>query len=583
VHRGDAVTNRFCVRFDVLILAFFTLVLPAGQSYGQSGGSQSVTWTCLGTLCPWGSPMVGQALVWPTAMDALNARLGYSVSHGIYLPAARANGIEIVVESGSAAAYAGLPNDASHRFLAYITPGNPLPITGLAAGEVLSVQSDGAFAYSLSEIQPGGETPPPPPTSAFVTWACSGAPCPWGNLLGGNAVVWPQSAQPTNERLGYTTSHGIYLSAARANGMTVSIIEGAAVAYAGLPQASSHRFLGSISAGQPLQIVGLVTGEVVSVQSDGLFSYQASEPTEPGDPDPGDPDPEDPGDPDPDDPGGPPPGPGPGNNVSGFTTWTCTGSPCPWGAWLGGYAIKWDSSLEPSSSRLGYTASDPVYLLSTEASGMIISVTTGSAMVFAGLPNANSHRQLATIGPGFPFQIQGLLEGEVVSVQSDGAFTFIVTPPDPSDPGPGPGPGVPDNLVHSETAFWRCNLPIPECEISVDWVGSVISWPSWAAYESNNRAGWGSRTVYSAAGEVLYPYMGAWANGCEVTVYSGVVLIIEWERGAEVWRSTLLHPGQTHTINLTSPENGAMIETEDFSTAQFSVSLRNCTPQPVPR
>jgi hypothetical protein len=348
-----------------------------------------------------------------------------------------------------------------------------------------------------------------------------------------------------------------------------------------LPSADSHRHLGSISPGQPLQITGLAAGEVVSIQSDGVFSYQADpvESSDPGDPDPGDPDPGDPGGP-----GGPPPTPPPGN-VSPFVTWTCTGDPCPWGSLTGGYALKWDASLQPSSTRLGYTVSQPIYLSSAEASGMTISVTSGTAMVFAGFPQATSHHMLGTVVPGSPFHIQGLQTGEVVSVQSDSAFTFSITPPDPDDPGPtGPGtPGNPGTLLHSVSAFWRCNLPIPECQVSVDWVGSVITWPAAVAYENNNRSGWNSRTVYSDNGELLYPYMGAWANGCQVTAQSGVVLIIEWERGTDVWRSTLLQAGETHTIHLTSPEDGALIETEDFSTAQFSVSLANCTPQPVPR
>jgi len=75
--------------------------------------------------------------------------------------------------------------------------------------------------------------------------------------------------------------------------------------------------------------------------------------------------------------------------------------------------------------------------------------------------------------------------------------------------------------------------------------------------------------------------MGSWANGCEVTAVSGVVVIIEWERGSNVWRSTSLQPGQTHTIQLTSPENGAMIETDDGHVGGFSVSLQNCTPQVI--
>ena len=75
--------------------------------------------------------------------------------------------------------------------------------------------------------------------------------------------------------------------------------------------------------------------------------------------------------------------------------------------------------------------------------------------------------------------------------------------------------------------------------------------------------------------------MGAWADGCEVTAVSGLVLIIEWERGTDQWRETYLDPGESHVIDLVSPEDGAMIETAEGWPA-FSITLRNCTPQPLP-
>jgi hypothetical protein len=73
--------------------------------------------------------------------------------------------------------------------------------------------------------------------------------------------------------------------------------------------------------------------------------------------------------------------------------------------------------------------------------------------------------------------------------------------------------------------------------------------------------------------------MGAWADGCEVTALSGIVLIIEWQRGTDIWRETVLTPGDVYVINLHAPEDGAMIETTDGHGGFFSVSLRNCTPQ----
>jgi hypothetical protein len=68
-----------------------------------------------------------------------------------------------------------------------------------------------------------------------------------------------------------------------------------------------------------------------------------------------------------------------------------------------------------------------------------------------------------------------------------------------------------------------------------------------------------------------------------VTAVLGEVLIIEWQRGSESWRATTIETGETYTIQLTSPEDGAMIEAVDGSTDRFAVVLNNCNPQVVPR
>jgi hypothetical protein len=109
----------------------------------------------------------------------------------------------------------------------------------------------------------------------------------------------------------------------------------------------------------------------------------------------------------------------------------------------------------------------------------------------------------------------------------------------------------------------------------------VISWPSWSANESNARAGVNSRTVYSSTDQVLFPYMGPWATGCEVTAVGGPVLIIEWERGSEVWREKRLARNETYVINLVGTENSAMIESWDGAPPYFTVTLKNCNPQPI--
>jgi hypothetical protein len=172
----------------------------------------------------------------------------------------------------------------------------------------------------------------------------------------------------------------------------------------------------------------------------------------------------------------------------------------------------------------------------------------------------------------------GVAPGEVLSFEDDGAFTYAIEEVDS-----GPSDDCTDPLtcdpVDSIRSFWRCD--IPDCN-SEDWHGGVIAWPEWAAYESNRRAGSRSRSVYTYNGEKLYAYMGSWADGCEITAVEGQVLIIEWQRGTETWRSTYLSPGQTYTIDLVGSEDGALIETPDTPT-DFSITLRNCTPQPVPK
>jgi hypothetical protein len=212
------------------------------------------------------------------------------------------------------------------------------------------------------------------------------------------------------------------------------------------------------------------------------------------------------------------------------------------------------------------------------AIGTTIEITSGAAAVYAGFPQGASHRLLATISAGESYQVNGLAEGEVISVQGGSAFGYEVvlgngTVPDPEDP-----PGQDPNLMYSIPSLWVCN--IPQCTTGA-WTGQVINWPSWSAYSSNARAGDLSRSVYAAAdGTLLTPYMGSWANGCEITTHSGQALIIEWERGTDVWRETYVDAGETYVIQLASPENGVLIETNDFN-GNFSISVSNCTPQPL--
>jgi len=530
------------------ILSVF--IAPQASAQSTIGDSAIVDWSCTGSPCPWGTWLDGHALVWPASHSPLANRLGYTTSAGVYVPAELANRLTIWIDSGSATLYAGYPDGGSHRALATVSNSNFFDVSGLAPGEVLSVQSGSAFSYQVDVREPSGpEVPPVGVRSPEVSWTCTGLSCPWGASVSGYAVAWPAAAEPLTSRLGYTTSQGIYLPATRANGTVISVEIGIATLYAGNPDASGHRALTTLSAGSVYEVAGLVAGEVLSVQSDAEFIYEISvaEPSDPQDP-----------------------GSLPGG-MSQLITWTCTSTPCPWGSSLTGHATVWPA--EPAvDSRLGYVTSGKIYLPSYLANGTRLLLGSGSASLYAGLPASQSHRVVGDLSVGAEFVVSGLMIGEVLSVQSTGQFSVAVDLPDAQPP------DLPDDLLYSIPAYWRCD--IAECT-GGDWLGSVIEWPSWAAYPNNARAGDESRTVYSETGGVLYPYMGSWAHGCEVTAYSGTVLVIEWERGTDIWRETWLEPGETHTIQLTAPEDGAMIEINGHFN-DFAVQLSNCTPQPLP-
>lgn len=259
-------------------------------------------------------------------------------------------------------------------------------------------------------------------------------------------------------------------------------------------------------------------------------------------------------------------------SASQTAVWTCTGDRCPWGESLSGQALVWEAA-EAIGTRLGYTVSPRVYLPATRANGATIGIESGTAEAYAGAPGDDAHRLLAALGSEQSFQVTGLASDEVLSVQSDTPFTYHATLPPPGETDPDDDPG---EVIQSTQAFWRCHTP--DCS-GPDWTGAVIAWPASAAYQSNNRSGDQSRSVFSADGTPLYPYMRDWAQGCKVTAESGTVLIIEWQRGTDVWRETWLEPRQSHVINLVPPEDGAMIETFEGSPG-FSVSLKDCTPPP---
>jgi hypothetical protein len=424
-----------------------------------------------------------------------------------------------------------------------------------------------------------------------VTWTCTSGPCPWGSSTRNHALIWPSSLGASSSRLGYTVSAAIYAPAATVNGLTIWLDSGQASLYAGLPTATSHRYLRTLRAGDSYPVSNLAAGEVLSVQDANAFVATLTVT------------------------GAPPPtttttttsttttttqpttttGPtttttiGPPSTTipasshnSAFVTWTCTSSPCPWGFSVRNHALVWPPSVGATSSRLGYTVSAPVYAPALSVNGLTIWLGSGQASLYAGLPGADSHRFLRLLRAGDSYPVSNLGPGEVLSVQDANPFSATLTttgapPPTTTTAPPACQDPTSCNPVSSIRSVWKCNTPGCTAE---DWIGGVIAWPSWAAYENNARQGVQSRTVYSNQGEKLYPYMGAWASGCRITAVSGEVLIIEWRRGTDTWRSRYLQPGETHTIQLVGQEDGALLETPDTPT-DFTVRIDNCTPQPV--
>jgi hypothetical protein len=260
---------------------------------------------------------------------------------------------------------------------------------------------------------------------------------------------------------------------------------------------------------------------------------------------------------------------------SQLVTSQCTGAPCPWGEMTSDHALVWPAAADAGNARLGYTASRGIYLPHNRVTGTTIEVTSGTVTAYAGVPGAPSHHVVTTIAAGGRYTFAALVPGEVLSVIGGGGFRYNLAlgpfVPDEEIPEPPTGP-----VIHSVASEWRCDFE----GCPGHWYSHVITWPEWAAYSDNARAGTSFRRTYGESGQPIHPYMGSWADGCRVTAQSGIVLIIEWQRGQETWRETYLNPGETHVIDLEAPEDGAMIESFDFSPG-FSVTLQNCTPQPL--
>ncbi|WP_344175352.1 PKD domain-containing protein [Kribbella lupini] len=511
------------------------------------------TWSCTSSPCPWGPSDTSNTAVWPAAAEPVRARYGYTVSHDVYAPAPKVAGWKITVTSGSATVFAG-PADDSHSSLASLQTGDSytLPST-LSNSSLVSVQDGGSFEYTIT---PGTPTDPPPASgdgSVLATWDCTSSPCPSGQSYTSNAAVWPAAAQPVRARYGYTVSADVYAQVSKVAGWKITVTSGSATVYAG-PADDSHSSLATLSAGESYTVSStLSSSSIVSVQSGSAFEYTFT-------------------------PGGPVTPPPAGDGQSPRVTWSCTSSPCPWGPSDSGYAAVWPAETDPSRARYGYTASHDVYAPAPQVANWKITVTSGSATVFSG-PVGDSHASLADLSAGQSYTVPTTLSGNsIVSVQSGSPFeyAFVPGPPVPPTPVACTDPTTCDP-VSWVNARWRY---AGTGENPGDWYGGVITWPVGTAYQGNGRSGDNARTVYSESGVPLYPYMGAWADGCTVRVVTGRILIVEWQRGTDEWRETRVNAGQAYTISLSGSEDGAMIET-DNDVQPFTVSMSNCTPRPL--
>lgn len=539
---------------------------------GVMGSSTYITWTCGTGDCPWGTPVTGEAIVWPVAGTPISMHFEYEAVEAIYLPGDVANGMTIRIESGTAGIFVA-SSLGTDEVMAWVGAGESFVVSGLAASDYMSVESDAPFGWTA--IPAGGTDPVVPPPgddpvarpdqvgySQVVTWTCGGAHCPWGPSSEGEAAIWEPGTSAGSAQYHYTADRAIYLPDDEANGMRFTVLTGTATLYAG-ELYTAHRAVATLRTGQHHDITEVAFGEMLSVQGDELFTYSFE--TTPFDPDP-DPDPS------------PYPGPPGGEVPFGFTEgasqnvdWTCQGANCPWGPSASGQTLVWPLDGNASDTRHDYLATQGVYLQADYANGMEITINSGVATLFVAKPNGVDDIILA-LYPGESHVVSGLTPGEYLSVESDAAFTYSILPI-------GPGIPLPPGAVESLDAWWYCDTP--GCNFA-PWRSTLVGWPDWAAYPNNARPSeQNSRHVYDENGDLIYGYMGPWADGCEVTAEVGLVLIIEWERGQDIWRETYITAGETHTIALVGPENGALIETSEGGD-RFAVTLNNCEPQQAP-
>ena len=117
-------------------------------------------------------------------------------------------------------------------------------------------------------------------------------------------------------------------------------------------------------------------------------------------------------------------------NTPPLVTWTCTGDPCPYGETMSDYAVSWPAALNPTSVRLGYTTSEPVYLPIATASGITVTILSGAADAYTGAQSAPYRTWLARLESGQSYTFTSGETWDKVSVESDVIFTYTLDIPE---------------------------------------------------------------------------------------------------------------------------------------------------------
>jgi len=162
--------------------------------------------------------------------------------------------------------------------------------------------------------------------------------------------------------------------------------------------------------------------------------------------------------------------------ASELAVWSCNGTDCPWGATVSATAAVWPAEASPASVRYDYAVSKATYLTADVANGLEITVETGVAYVFIGTADGRDVA-VATLSNGASYVVSDLAPDDVVSLESNLAFTYRVSPPEPPDPNM-------SGVIKSVAGYWYCDLP--GCN-QAPWVGRVIDWNHWSAYQNNAR------------------------------------------------------------------------------------------------